>query len=72
MFEKMVERQYELLRRERLGKGAEPSNVPTEPSTAPVATPTPAAEDTSQSQNSEVSFARCDMLRSYRFIKTGL
>lgn len=56
MFEKMVERQYELLRRERLAKGAEPANAPAEPTSAPVATgvPNPAPEDTSQSQSSEV------------------
>lgn len=54
MFEKMVERQYEMLRRERLGKGTEPNNVP-EISPAPVATPTSAPEENSQTQNSEVT-----------------
>lgn len=60
MFEKMVERQYELLRRERLAKGAEPANAPAEPTSAPVATgvPTPAPEDTSQSQSSEVRLSK--------------
>lgn len=54
MFEKMVERQYELLRRERLGKAAEPNNAP-EISPTPVATPTSAPEDNAQAQSGEVS-----------------
>lgn len=55
MFEKMVERQYELLRRERLGKGAETNNVP-EISATPVATPTSTPEENSQPQGGEVIY----------------
>lgn len=60
MFERMVERQYELIRRERLGK-SEPAAAPAEPSSAPVATPsTPTAADESHpnAQGSEVSLLR--------------
>ena len=61
MFEKMVERQYELLRRERLGKAAEPNNAP-EISPTPVATPTSAPEDNAQAQSGEVSSRIQNML----------
>lgn len=54
MFEKMVERQCELLKRERMGKLLEPNTI-TEPSTAPVATPTTVADDNAQAQSGEVS-----------------
>ncbi|KAL0272775.1 UNVERIFIED_CONTAM: hypothetical protein PYX00_005622 [Menopon gallinae] len=52
MFEKMVERQCEILKRERMGKLVEPNAIP-EPSTAPVATPTTVADDNAQAQSGE-------------------
>ncbi|KAL0272888.1 UNVERIFIED_CONTAM: hypothetical protein PYX00_005706 [Menopon gallinae] len=52
MYEKMVERQYEMLKRERMGKTAEPNNVP-ETGTTPV--PTHTQEEGPQNQNGEAS-----------------
>lgn len=53
MYEKMVERQYEMLKRERMGKTGETNNVP---DSATTHVPAPTQEDNTHIQNGEVGY----------------